>query len=413
MKTHLYLFAFVLFFSFSVAHAQNKKEQIVLLNQTVDSLLKIVSEKEKTISEINILQLKQKSKNDSLSAILTNKNIEVEKLNNNLNEEIKKLNELRDQSTKNEKKHQFELNGLLNQHKLEMDSIKRNMQNQSALNMFEYDDFPVFTFLDEVDFNFEFFRNDDENEMNSEKLNGMFRSYYPNYIIEAYSKNGKKIVYAQGAYKDGLKDGHWTYFLCDGSKQCEGDYKNGLKTGIWKNYDFCHYKFNFSGNQTNYGFLSTIYTLIDYYNLGEDKAWDFVSENVRFTNNIPGDTLYLVDAFNTVKLKISWRDSTVMYGNGTMVSNSKRYLDCPFDVNQLKDCEFDVYSITGQIVYKLSKSGDIIKEFHFDSTGQIKAKNEYFKGEGKIINYDRSGKITDQYENTFGTGKYEPECPCQ
>jgi hypothetical protein len=49
MKTHLYLSALVLFFSFSVARAQNKKEQIVLFNQTIDSLLKIVSEKEKTI----------------------------------------------------------------------------------------------------------------------------------------------------------------------------------------------------------------------------------------------------------------------------------------------------------------------------------------------------------------------------
>lgn len=413
MKTHLYLSALVLFFSFSVARAQNKKEQIVLLNQTIDSLKQVVQNKDLDLSEFSAKLSTNEKKVDSLSNISLAQKKELASLNDQLNLQKKTNTEMIERNEKKEKENIFTIEQLQRRYTSLLDSVKNVPKTPALKNIFHSSDFPIpYTF--DGNYQFDFIPSDGDNiSVTSTDFNGLFTSYYPKSWNEAYGKNGKDIIYAKGNYKNGLKEGHWVYYLCDGNKQYEGDYKNGVKVGIWKNYDFCHENFNFSGNQSNYGFLTTIYTLMDYYQFGEDKAWDFVSENVQFTNNIPGDTLYLVDALNTVKLKISWRDSTVMYGNGRMVSNSKRFLDCPFDVNQLKDGEFDVYSSTGQIVYKLSKSGDVIKEFHFDSSGQIKAKNEYFKGEGKIINYDRSGKITDQYENTFGTGKYGPECPCQ
>lgn len=84
MKTHLYLSALVLFFSFSVARAQNKKEQIVLLNQTIDSLKNTL-----TICESGSAELKQKNaianhQVDSLSKLAQGLKTNVSTIQNEL-----------------------------------------------------------------------------------------------------------------------------------------------------------------------------------------------------------------------------------------------------------------------------------------------------------------------------------------
>ena len=37
----------------------------------------------------------------------------------------------------------------------------------------------------------------------------------------------------EGTYKDGKKDGKWTYWHKNGKKKFEGTYKNGKKDGFW------------------------------------------------------------------------------------------------------------------------------------------------------------------------------------
>jgi uncharacterized protein (TIGR02145 family) len=110
MKTHLYLSAFVLFFSFSVAHAQNKKEQIVLLNQTVDSLSSEIKkcegilfnlkeqntvlnkDKDSLITVLNLLKSKFSDITEEFN-IVKNDNIN---LNNKYNESLRKIDSLKD-----------------------------------------------------------------------------------------------------------------------------------------------------------------------------------------------------------------------------------------------------------------------------------------------------------------------------
>jgi antitoxin component YwqK of YwqJK toxin-antitoxin module len=41
----------------------------------------------------------------------------------------------------------------------------------------------------------------------------------------------------EGAYKDGLKTGHWVQWSLDGYKVSEGNYVAGEKQGIWVYYD--------------------------------------------------------------------------------------------------------------------------------------------------------------------------------
>ena len=64
-------------------------------------------------------------------------------------------------------------------------------------------------------------------------VNGKFTSFYTVYDKPKQPK-------ATGNYKNGIKEGLWNFYLCDGTKQLSGKYINGKKTGYWSNYSRCN-----------------------------------------------------------------------------------------------------------------------------------------------------------------------------
>ena len=50
-----------------------------------------------------------------------------------------------------------------------------------------------------------------------------------------HHENGQKQV--EGNYKEGMKDGHWTYWYENGQKESEGNFKEGMEDGLWILWD--------------------------------------------------------------------------------------------------------------------------------------------------------------------------------
>jgi antitoxin component YwqK of YwqJK toxin-antitoxin module len=59
--------------------------------------------------------------------------------------------------------------------------------------------------------------------------NGRFHDNYVGYHLN------NKIAF-NGSMRDGLKDGYWTYYYTNGSKESAGKYQNNKKVGLWKKY---------------------------------------------------------------------------------------------------------------------------------------------------------------------------------
>ena len=64
---------------------------------------------------------------------------------------------------------------------------------------------------------------------------GIFEGYYKDGLKDGlwtyWYKNGVKK--REGTFKDGLKDGLWTYRYKNGYKRCDGTFKDGKEDGIW------------------------------------------------------------------------------------------------------------------------------------------------------------------------------------
>ena len=54
-------------------------------------------------------------------------------------------------------------------------------------------------------------------------------------MIREYNKDGK-IILSEKNYKDGKKDGKWTWYYKNGQLKEEGYYKNDKMVGIWTSY---------------------------------------------------------------------------------------------------------------------------------------------------------------------------------
>ena len=62
-------------------------------------------------------------------------------------------------------------------------------------------------------------------------------------IFEFYENGTEKL---NGRYRNGIKNGKWTWWNEDGGTNSTGSYKNGLQNGIWKYY-YSNGKINFEG----------------------------------------------------------------------------------------------------------------------------------------------------------------------
>ena len=111
-----------------------------------------------------------------------------------------------------------------------LDSISKI--NNVTINAFETTDF----YYGNIEFAF----TENEDMYSDNNLNGEFKSFYSKLVQDSYSKDKKKLIVAKGPFKNGYKQGVWTYYSCDGTKEHEGNYIKGIKAGRWTNYSFCN-----------------------------------------------------------------------------------------------------------------------------------------------------------------------------
>jgi hypothetical protein len=372
--------------AFLQCFSQSKKDQIEQLIHFRDSLTSVANNQDLKIDSLmNVLINLNEKIEQNMQVLATRNNTisELEKVVKKL--EIEKINE----------KNEFELKT-----KLLIDSLKHLEQKNIPSDVFFLTDFAEsYIGLAEPTFDFDF----QLIESIDEKLTGSFKSYWPKSWAENYGKGTKRIEYATGQYKNGFKNGFWRYTLCDGEKQYEGNYLNGLKQGKWTNYDFCN-------NTFTQGFLGMIYTISDYYQL--ELLSGISKEEIIYEKGIPNDVFYYRNDENNVVLKINYKTGEILYDNDQPLTNQSTQFEYPsFKGSENK--ELLIYNRNGTVVYKMIDSGNQKSEFFFGLNGSLVSKCIYLNGVGNCESYDENGKVIDNYENNFGSGKYGSECPCQ
>jgi len=462
--------------------AQNRKEQIAQLNQKTDSLRVILqSEKGKSDSLRYVLQT-EKGKTDSLIKVVSNKEQQLKQTNGELANTQKRLlsleselaienllrkkdkEELSGQIAKLENKESILLSKIetintelkINQEKLnetisENDKIKEKINTYSKLNysnLIDYDDlYP--SYKDNYDytknnvddfrrgsFNFDFISENpqqEESDFNSEGesilLNGTFISYWNNL-------GTIKQPFAKGKFKNGLKDGQWFYYSCNGKKYYEGTYVNGIKEGRWINYEICNEKFKYFDpkptninryNWKSFGYLELLKNMnedifsYEYYITsyrGLSQLFDSIQkEIIYYHNGLASDTLYYANNLDQIKLKIARKTGEIFYDNDQLfVKNYKfnRYkynYDMPFFPTDNKILFF--YYRNGQIAYQYSMNETKNIGISYYENGNIKSKCEFKEGSdsGKINIYDIKGKLI-RVDEEYGSAAPGYQCPC-
>lgn len=239
---------------------------------------------------------------------------------------------------------------------------------------------------------------------------GLFKSYWPSSWNETYA-NGKKQVYATGMYKDGIKEGPWKYFLCDGKVKYEGTYKNGYQEGKWMNYDYCHSTFWVSGlPEAGYGFYDELGILGNYYELR--SLQNIRSEEINFTGGIPHDTLYYRNDQNRLVAKINFKTMEAFYDNNQRLSNQR----IDYDYSMIPKSEIkplEIYHRNGTKAYHMWINGEQINEYFYNPKGVLTKKCKYVNEQGNCQTYSDNGTRIHEYEECFWCGKWGWECPCQ
>lgn len=246
-------------------------------------------------------------------------------------------------------------------------------------------------------------------------LNNYSEMYSSVFITENENENNaEKFV---GIYKNGFKEGHWIYYLCGyeeipEKKTIEGDYLKGKKNGKWTNYDYCNNVFNFSKLKEVHSYFYCLNTLADYYRFEEENSWNISKEVVYFNNGIPADTILYYDDNDKLIIKVEWKNGNIYYDNNQPLASQKCRFEYPFLVG-IENSNLDIYYREGNVRYRLTKSGENIKEEYFAMDGYVLVEGEYFKENGKITTYNINGHVVDQYDTPLGSGKFGPDCYCQ
>lgn len=244
---------------------------------------------------------------------------------------------------------------------------------------------------------------------NQSAFTGLFKSYWPSSWNETYA-NGKKQVYATGRYKDGIKDGPWKYFLCDGKVKFEGNYKNGLRDGKWINYDLC-YSFEISSlPDFDFGHYIVLLSKGYYYELRQLK--NISSEEIIFTGGIPHDTLYYMNDQNLLVAKINFKTKEAFYDNNQRLSN--RPID--YDYSMFPKSEkkpLEIYYRNGHLAYRMTVNNNEVKELFFNTNGTLIKKCLYINNNGNCQTYSNNGSLIDEFEACLGCIPADYQCPCE
>ncbi len=368
-------------------YSQTKKEQIEQLSHRIDSLSNIATIREITIDSLNVIHDKLKQNMEQNSIVVSTRN----KLIMDLEYKIKKMD-----LENTQQKNQYTSNiNLLKDSLKQLSLFPIISEGLSLTDFMSSDKQSELSNNNEwwSSFNFDFLSDADSTNIN---LTGKFVSYWPDSWNEIYA-NSKKIEYANGELKNGLKNGYWKYRLCNGDINTEGSYINGLKNGKWTNYNPC--------NPGDEYFLHLYFTL-DYYKFNE---WyeDILKEEIIYKNGIPLDTFYYKNSKNELKYKINHKTAQIFYDNNQPFTNN---------TSKIESEETIIFNRNGSIKYKMTISGNKRIELFNNSNGYLIEKCIYINDIGECDSFDLNGKITYKGESgmeEFGTGKFGIECPCQ
>jgi len=368
-------------------YSQTKKEQIEQHYHRIDSLSNIATIREITIDSLNVIHDKLKQNIEQNSIVLSNRN----KLIMDLEAKINKMDVENAQQ-----KNQYTLNiNLLKDSLKKMSLFPIISEGLSLTDFLSSDKQSELSNNNEwwSSFNFDFHSDADSTNIN---LTGKFVSYWPDSWNEIYA-NSKKIEYANGELKNGLKNGYWKYRLCNGDINTEGSYINGLKNGNWTNYNPC--------NPSDEYFFN-LYVTLDYYKFN-DWYEDILKEEIIYKNGIPLDTFYYKNSKNELKYKINHKTAQIFYDNNQPLTNN---------TSKIESKETIIFNRNGSIKYKMTISGNKRIELFNNSNGYLIEKCIYINDIGECDSFDLNGKITYKGESgieEFGTGKFGIECPCQ
>jgi antitoxin component YwqK of YwqJK toxin-antitoxin module len=371
-------------------NAQSKKEQIEILNNKFDSIQKVTNQLAVELSlrnaEIeslqNRIQLEQEKNKRSLSE------------NANLNEKLK-LD--RDSYLTQIAQLKSELERSKRDVQLRSDSICKLNSKQTTKNFYD-----VIDFSEASDFEFI-----PRAGANSKDFNGVFKSYYNDNVASIYN-SGRKLVYATGPYQDGLKNGVWTYYNCDGSIAYMGNYVNGMREGKWKCLDYCFNKL---------GFLP-LTTMLSYYDIDLEGCNDYSKlwQTINYTHGNPSDTIFISNLSGKLALQIIKHGDSMhlFYDNHQAFSNQSVRLDSDgFLVGAENAKDLKIYNRNGVLKYSLKGDERNCEEISYYPSGakhaQCIVKNEV----GNWTSYDENGRVMESFEMGIHEGKYGIECICQ
>ena len=393
-----YALALLFFVCFSViSYGQSKKEQIEILKMKLDSIENVTVQLNKEVQ-------RKKIQTDSLQALIQIEHGKSKKAiaeNAELKEKLKKEHESY-LSEEAELKREVALlkNDLEKSRKdiqLQSDSIRGLNSKQTVKNFYDVVDFSEAS-------NFEFIP---RAGANSKDFNGVFKSYYNDNVASIYN-SGRKLVYATGQYLNGLKNGVWTYYNCDGSVAYMGNYVNGLRVGKWKCLDYCFHEL---------GFLR-LTTMLSYYNIDLEGCNDISKlwQSINYTNGQPSDTIFIENLSGKLVLQIIKHGDAMhfYYDNKQALCNQALRLDSDgFLVGAENAKDLKIYNRKGGLKYTLIGDEHNCEEVLYYSNGGIATKCIVKNDNGNWTSFDEMGRVTDNFEMGIHEGKYGIECICQ
>jgi TonB family protein len=215
------------------------------------------------------------------------------------------------------------------------------------------------------------------NNNNGINVDGFYKQNIKTNTWKFFEVNNKLVL--EENFKDGIRDGLFTRYNCEGVPIVKGLFTNGLKTGVW------HYTSIVDTNQKS----------IVYYNdFGrQDSAFAYYSDDILYTKKIFS---YTLDTLKGYALKSYSRAGTL------------RLEEIAFWKEQTKFVNFIVYRENGKIYYsKNTKNDSILTSLLFyDESQQLLPTGDYLDGSGLLHYYYENGSVcmNISYENYYKNG---------
>ena len=392
-----YALALLFFVCFTViSFGQSKKEQIEILKMKLDSIENVTVQLKKEVQ-------RKKIQTDSLQTLIQidlakskkvlTENAELkEKHDNYLIEQTELKSEitlLKNDLAKSRRDIQFR-----------SDSIRDLKSRQVVKNVYDPIDFSDNSSIDFIW---------DSGIQNFVDLNGEFKSFYNENVQGIYSSDrNKKLLYANGRFQNGLKNGVWTYYNCDGSIAYIGNYVNGIREGKWKCLDYCFHEL---------GFLN-LTTMLSYYEIDLEGCNDYSKlwQTINYTHGNPSDTIFISNLSGKMALQIVKHGDSMhlFYDNKQAFSNQALRLDSDgFLVGAENAKDLKIYNRNGGLKYSLKGDERNCEEISYYDSGVIYTKCIVKNEVGNWLQYDEKGKVIQTEEMGIHAGKYGIDCICQ